>query len=85
MCDGLEPVASSNNRAGVLLGIEAPGVPPEFNLPGGSVKVVTAKLLWPSELDYVAAHGSGGRRELANRFAADGTYHRSSLHRRPVI
>lgn len=85
MSEVLRPVATSNNRAGVLLGLAAPGIQAEFALPGGSVRVVTAKLLWPSELDYVASSGRAGREDLANRFAADGTYHRSSMSRRPVI
>lgn len=83
--DVLQPVATSNNRAGVLLGLPAPGVQHEFALPGGSVRVVTAKLLWPSELEYAASKGKGGREELARRFVADGTHHRSSMSRKAVI
>ncbi len=85
MCMGLEPVATANDTAGVLLGLAPEGLAPEFTLPGGSVKVLTAKLLWPSELDYVVKQGDAGRAELARRFAADGTHHRSSLTRVPVV
>jgi hypothetical protein len=85
MSEALEPVATSNNRAGVLLGLRAPGLKTEFALPAGSVRVVTAKLLWPSELDYAAAKGKAGRNELAKRFAADGTHHRSSMSRKAVV
>ncbi len=85
MSEGLQPVATSNNRAGVLLGLAAPGWQTEFALPGGSVRVVTAKLLWPSELDYVASKGTAGREDLAKRFAADGTHHLSSMSRKAVI
>ncbi|MEZ6143468.1 MAG: hypothetical protein R3B84_23105 [Zavarzinella sp.] len=81
----LEPVATSNDTAGVLLGITPPDFPQEFEGPCGIVRIVTAKLLWPSELDYAAAEGKLGREELAKRFAADGTHHRSSLLRRPVV
>jgi hypothetical protein len=85
MSEVLEPVATSNNRAGVLLGLAPPDTDTEFDLPGGSVRVVTAKLLWPSELDYAAANGKAGREELAKRFAADRTYHRSSMSRKAVV
>jgi hypothetical protein len=81
----LQPVATSNNRAGVLLGLAPPDMETEFALPGGSIRVVTAKLLWPSELDYVVANGEAGREELAKRFAADHTHHRSSMSRKAVI
>lgn len=85
MSEVLRPVATSNNRAGVLLGLAAPGMRTEFALPGGSVRVVTAKLLWPSELDYAASNGNAGRETLAQRFAADGTHHWSSMSRKAVI
>ena len=85
MSEELRPVATDNGRAGVLLGVAAPDFPTQFELPGGSVKIVTAKLLWPSELEYAAAEGEAGRAELARRFAAEGTHHRSSLTRPPVV
>ena len=85
MSEQLRPVETDKGRAGVLLCVDPPDFPTEFALPGGSVKVVTAKLLWPSELDYAAAQGAAGRAELARRFAADGTHHRSSLTRPPVV
>jgi hypothetical protein len=85
MSEVLQLVATSNNRAGVLLGLAPPGTDTEFDLPGGSVRVVTAKLLWPSELDYAASEGKAGREDLAKRFAADGTHHRSSMSRKAVV
>jgi hypothetical protein len=85
MSDVLQPVATENNRAGVLLGVSPPDVKTEFALPGGTVRVVTAKLLWPSELQYAAENGDSGREELARRFAADRTYHRSSMTRQAVV
>jgi hypothetical protein len=85
MSEVLKPVATSNNRAGVLLGLAAPGVLSEFALPGGSVRVVTAKLLWPSELNYAVAKGKVGREDLAKRFVADGTHYRSSMSRKAVV
>lgn len=71
--------------AGVMLGLPAPGIPRTFALPGGPVLVLTAKLLWPSELEYAATKGAAGRQDLADRFAADGTHHTSSLSRKPVV
>jgi hypothetical protein len=85
MSEVLQPVATSNNRAGVLLGLAPPDMDTEFDLPGGSVRVVTAKLLWPSELDYAASNGKAGREALAKRFAANGTHHQSSMSRKAVV
>jgi hypothetical protein len=85
MSEVLEPVATANDTAGVLLGLAQPAMQTEFELPGGSVRLVTAKLLWPSELDYAASNGKAGRKELTKRFAADGTHHLSSMSRKAVI
>lgn len=85
MSDVLTPVATPNDTAGVLLGVDPDDCASEFALPGGQVRVVTAKLLWPSELEYAVANGNEGRAELARRFAADGTHHRSSLSRKSVV
>ena len=79
----LEPVATANNTAGVLLGTLPPDYPAGFDVPGGSVRIVTAKLLWPRELEY-AATGKGARENLGQRFVADGTLHLSSLMRTSV-
>jgi hypothetical protein len=81
----LDPVRTERDTAGVLFGLDAPEFPTRFDLPAGDVRVVTAKLLFPSEVDYAAEHRADGRRELARRFAADGSHHRSSLTRKPVI
>ena len=85
MSDELQAVATENGRAGVLLGVPAPDYEAHFELPGGKVTLVTAKLLWPSELEYAASEGAGGRAELAKRFAKDGTHHLSSLKRKAVV
>jgi hypothetical protein len=85
MSEALREVATDNDRAGVLLGVSSPGIPRTYELPGGDVLLVTAKLLWPSELAHAATHGTKGRQELAAKFAADGTHHRSSMSREPVI
>ena len=80
----LGDVATPSGAAGVLLGV-APDFPHEFDMPGGDVRVVTARLLWPSELDYVVAERAEGRAELVRRFAENGTHHRSSLTGKPVV
>ncbi len=82
--DYLQPVATAIGTAGVLLGILPPDFATEFTVPGGNVRVVTAQLPWSSELDFAALGGKAGREELARRFVADGSYHRSSLNRRLV-
>lgn len=83
--DPLRELETVNGTVGVLLGVELPEISMMFALPAGSVRLVSAKLLWPSELEYARSQGDAGRRELADRFAADGTYHRSSLFRTPVV
>ena len=81
----LERFATDRDTAGVLLGITPPDFPSHFDVACGSVSIVTAKLLWPTEVDYAAEHRAEGRAELVRRFAADGTYHRSSLLRPSVV
>lgn len=83
--DALKDVATSDDGAGVLLGVASPNLPQTVTLPGGVVRLITAKLLWPSELEHAATHGKKGRENLAKKFAADGTHHQSSLSRRPVV
>lgn len=83
--EGLEPLATPDGFIGVLLGLAAPELQTAFELPAGTVKLMTAKLLWPSELEHVIAHGRQGREELAARFASDGTFHRSSSGRKPAV
>jgi hypothetical protein len=81
----LKPFATSDGRVGVLLWTMPDGVPDGFESPGGYVRIVTAKLLWPAELDHVANGGKGAREELARKFVADGTVHTSSQQRRSVV
>ena len=81
----MQPVATANETAGVLLGVAPTDFPVTFDLPGGLVRIVTAKLLWPAELELVIEQGKAGREELARRFAADGSHHRSSLRRKSVV
>jgi len=80
----LGAVATASGSVGVLLGVAPPGVATEFAVPGGSVRLLTAKVLMPTELAFVAKNGAAGREELAKRFAAQGTHHRSSLKRKAV-
>lgn len=76
---------NDNRMAGVLLGLAPPDLPQEFTTPGGSVRIVTAKLLWLSELQSIITGGKVARSELATRFQKDGSYHRSSSLRKPVV
>lgn len=83
--DEFKPLATPHDTVGVLLGLLPDDFPTEFDLPGGVIRVVTAKILWPTELSYVVTNGQAGRDDLVKRFTADGTHHRSSLLRKPVV
>jgi hypothetical protein len=81
----LQPLATSDGNLGLLLGLRSPGVPFEWELPAGLVKVVTVKVLQPAELAFVIEHGGAGRDRLRELFATEGSYHLSSLFRPPVV
>jgi len=83
--DALRPMMTPDNSIGVLLGVESPSIPIHFSHPAGPVRVITAKLLCPAELDFVAENGRTGREELASRFKASGENHLSSLNRQSVV
>lgn len=85
MADELPGMLNEHGRAGVLLGISPPDLEQEFSTPGGSVRIITVKLLWSSELHYIISGGKAARNDLADRFQRDGSYHHSSLLREPVI
>ena len=78
------PAVTEGGRVGVLFGLEAPGLALDWQLPGGLVRVVTAKLLFPSELQLVVTDGAAGRERLQRLFIDQGTHHLSSLVRAPV-
>jgi hypothetical protein len=80
---GPEELATPNNRLGVLLGAAPPDLATDWEFPAGTVKLITAKVLHPSELAIVLS--DGGRERLRDLFVADGTYHISSVARKPVI
>lgn len=83
--EGLESFADGEGYMGVLFGLPAPGYDLDWSTPGGNVRVVTAKLLFPQELAFIIREGRQGREELARLFALDGTNHVSSLCRHPVV
>lgn len=78
-------VRTEAGHVGLLLGLAPPELDLDWELPAGRVQVITAKVLLPDELAYVAEEYETAREVLRERFAADGTYHRSSLDRAPVI
>ncbi|MBY0456129.1 MAG: hypothetical protein K2V38_02200 [Gemmataceae bacterium] len=80
---GPSELATPNNRIGVLMGVTPPGFATEWAFPAGVVKPITVKALFPSELEAVVAEG--GRERLRDLFVADGTYHLSSVNRKPVL
>jgi hypothetical protein len=81
----LDSVANSAGRVGLLLGLEPREWSMEWQLPGGSVKLVTVKLLKPAELAFVVERGKAGREQLRDSFMADGSGHVSSLSRPSVV
>lgn len=83
--DALSPVATDDDQVGVLLGVTADSAPRYFEVPAGNVLVLTATLLFPSELDYLIEHGKAGRAELAKRLAKHNYHHKSSLRRKPLV
>jgi hypothetical protein len=82
---GLESLANTDGQLALLLVLRSPDLPTEWELPTGSVKVVTVKVLHPMELAYVVEHDEVGRKRLQELFAADGSDHLSSLQRRSVV
>ena len=81
----LESLANTAGNVGLLLGLRSPTLELEWELPAGLVKAVTVKVLQPAELAYVVENDEAGRNHLEELFAADRTYHLSSLHRSSVI
>lgn len=82
---GPSELATPEGRIGVLLGVNPPGLALEWDFPAGTVKPVTVKVLHPSELAVAAHEGGPGRERLRDLFIRDGTYHVSSVARKPVI
>jgi hypothetical protein len=80
---GPHELATPKGRIGVLLGVHPPNFAAEWSFPAGTVKVVTVKVLHPSELAVCLEEG--GRERLRDLFVADGTYHLSSVTRKPVL
>lgn len=83
--DGLEAFADAEGYVGVLLGMPAPEYELDWHTPGGLIRLVTAKLLFPQELALIIREGRKGREKLAELFSRDGTNHLSSLSRQSVV
>ncbi|AKF83668.1 hypothetical protein MFUL124B02_37120 [Myxococcus fulvus 124B02] len=79
-----ESLVAKEGRVGVLLGMEPLTLPRSFTMPAGKVRLVTVKVLLPSELAYLLAHGKKGRDELLLKFDQAGHGHLSRLWRKPV-
>ncbi|SEN23976.1 hypothetical protein SAMN05444354_1352 [Stigmatella aurantiaca] len=80
-----EPLITQEGRVGVLLGMEPGTLPRAFSMPAGEVRLVTVKVLLPTELAYLLAHGKTGRDALLRRFGQEGHEHLSRLWRSPVV
>jgi hypothetical protein len=81
----LEALANPEGLLGILLGLHGPELPCEWDLPGGSVKLITAKVLTPAELAFIAEGGADARDRLRELFERDGSFHRSSASRPSVV
>jgi hypothetical protein len=82
---GMPPtLVTQEGRVGVLLGLKPSTLPRSFTMPAGEVRLVTVKVLLPSELAYLLEHGKKGREELLRRFVQEGHGHLSRVGRSPV-
>ena len=80
-----ESLATPEGRVAVLLGAASRTLPGHLSTPYGAVKLVTVKVLLPSELAYLLEHGAKGQAELVRRFEATGEEHVSRAARQPVV
>ncbi len=80
-----ESLVTREGRVGVLLGMEPSTLPRDFSMPAGEVRLVTVKVLLPSELAYLLEHGKKGLDELLRRFGQEGHGHLSRVSRNPVV
>ena len=62
----------------MLLGMEPSALPRSFAMPTGEVRLVTVKVLLPTELAYLLEHGKKGRDELLRQLDQAGPRGRSS-------
>ncbi|XXF81710.1 hypothetical protein P2318_01040 [Myxococcaceae bacterium GXIMD 01537] len=80
-----EALVTREGRVGVLLGMEPSTLPRDFSMPAGVVRLITVKVLLPTELAYLLEHGKTGRDELLRRFDHERHGHLSRIGRRPVV
>ena len=80
-----DPARTAGGRIGILFGLAPPDYDIEWQLPTGLVRVITAKLLFPSELNLIITSFEEGRERLRHLFMEQGTHHISSLLRPPVV
>lgn len=78
-------LVTEEGRVGVLLGIKPSTLPLSFDMPEGSVRLVTIQVLLPVELEFLLAEGKGGSEEMARRFIASGQEHRVRAQRPSVV
>jgi hypothetical protein len=78
-------LVTTEERVGVLLGLESRSLPRLFPTPFGDVRLVTVKALLPTELEYMSKRDGQGMDELARRFAETGEEHVSRSSRQPVV
>jgi len=81
----LRRLASPEGHVGVLLGVPAPELIVEWELPAGLVRLVPATLLHPSELLHIREEGVAGRDRVSELLLASGSGHLSLINRSPVL
>lgn len=81
-----EPYLTESGDVGVLVGVPAAGIPDRIELPDGPVRLLSIKMLLPSELAFLEGGGdpAGRRRELIERFALQPDAHLNPAQRDPV-
>ncbi len=80
-----ESLVTQEGRVGVLLGMEASTLPRDFTQQAEKVRLVTVKVLLPTELAYLLEHGKKGSDELVRRFMDNGAEHLTRASRKPVV
>lgn len=82
---GLEELQNSEGMAGVMPGVEKPGMPKRIKFPTEEITLVTIQILTPDELDYVSEKRLEGRNHVHELLQKKGIYHRIELKRKSVL
>lgn len=84
-CSVPKEFINKEERCGVLLGLESPGIPTEIQLSLEEVLTINIKLLTLQELAYINQKGVDGRNEIANLILKQPKAGKSFLSRTSVV